>query len=125
MLLAGDEFCRTKGGNNNAYCQDNEISWLDWKHSPEEKQFLAFTRKVVSIWKENPVFRRQTFFRHPMHGDDFDRDVHWLTPNATPMQNSDWEAGYARCVGMLLDGRMMEEVNEVGEPSAATTSCCC
>ena len=116
MLLAGDEFCRTQGGNNNAYCQDNEISWLDWKHSPEEKQFLAFTRKVVSIWKENPVFRRQTFFRHPMHGDDFDREVHWLTPNATPMQNSDWEAGYARCVGMLLDGRMMEEVNEVGEP---------
>ncbi|MHC4877534.1 MAG: glycogen debranching protein GlgX [Planctomycetota bacterium] len=116
MLLAGDEFSRTQDGNNNVYCQDNEISWLDWDLTHEQKDFLKFTKRVIELWKQHPVFHRKTFFRHPMHGDDLDRDVHWLTPNATPMENSDWEAGYARCLGMLLDGRMMEEVDEVGEP---------
>lgn len=120
MLLAGDEFGRTQHGNNNAYCQDNEISWLDWKFTAEQKAFQKFVRKVVDIWKENPVFHRETFFEPSMHDEPEEhRDIHWLTPAAEPMTAADWEAGFARCVGMLLDGRMTGETDEMGEPIEA------
>jgi glycogen operon protein len=116
MLLGGDEFGRTQSGNNNAYCQDNEISWVDWNHDARQTDFLRFARRVTELWRNHRVFQRRTFFRHPLSGDDSDRDVHWLTPAAEPMTPVDWEAGYARCVGMLLDGNMMDEVDGFGEP---------
>lgn len=121
MLLAGDEFGRTQGGNNNAYCQDNEISWVDWDLDPEQKSFLKFVRRVVQLWNDNPVFHRKTFFRPSMHGESEDRDIHWLTPAAKPMTSADWEAGFARCVGMLLDGRMIEEFDANGDPLESDT----
>lgn len=121
MLLAGDEFGRSQGGNNNAYCQDNEISWVNWDVDPEEKAFEKFVRRAIKLWDENPVFHRHTFFRPSMHGESEDRDIHWLTPAAEPMTSADWEAGYARCVGMLLDGRMVEEVDTDGEPLEGDT----
>jgi isoamylase len=120
MLLAGDEFGRTQGGNNNAYCQDNDISWINWDLSDEQKEFLKFVRKLAQLWREHPVFQRRTFFEHA-HGDSANQDIHWLTPAAEPMTASDWEAGYARCVGMLLDGRMVGEFNESGEPVEGST----
>lgn len=121
MLLAGDEFGRTQGGNNNAYCQDNEISWVDWELDPEQKAFQKFVRRAIQLRNENPVFHRQTFFKPSMHGEPEDRDIHWLTPAAEPMTIADWEAGYARCVGMLLDGRMIEEFDADGEPCEGNT----
>lgn len=121
MLLGGDEFGRSQGGNNNAYCQDSPVSWFDWDMNADQKDFLRFVRKVTEIWRSHQVFQRRTFFRHPLSGDDADRDVHWLTPAADHMTPGDWEAGYARCVGMLLDGQMMEEYDDFGEPIEAET----
>ena len=121
MLLAGDEFGRTQGGNNNAYCQDNEISWVDWNLQPERKAFQKFVRRIIQLWSENPVFHRQTFFKPSMHGETEDRDIHWLTPAGEPMSSADWEAGFARCVGMLLDGRMIEEFDSSGKPLEGNT----
>ncbi|NQV25383.1 MAG: glycogen debranching protein GlgX [Rhodopirellula sp.] len=121
MLLAGDEFGRTQGGNNNAYCQDNEISWVDWDLSSEQKAFLKFVRRMIQLWHDNPVFHRQTFFKPSMHGEPEVRDIHWLTPAAKPMTIADWEAGYARCVGMLLDGHMVEEYDANGTPLEGDT----
>ncbi len=121
MLLGGDEMGRTQNGNNNAYCQDNEISWLDWDLDDSQREFLRFTRRAISLWQDHPVFRRQTFFRHPMTGRDDDRDVHWLTPAAKPMQPSDWQAGFARCLGILLDGQMKGEVDAQNRPIVGET----
>jgi len=113
MLLAGDEFGRTQQGNNNAYCQDNEISWVDWDLNEDQKELLKFVRRVSRLWQEHPVFRRSTFFRHPLT-EDAEHDVHWLTPSLGPMTSSDWEAGFARCVGMLLEGRVQGELDSQG-----------
>ena len=121
MLLGGDEFGRSQGGNNNAYCQDSPVSWFDWNMDASQRGFLKFVRKVSDIWRSHAVFQRRTFFRHPLSGDDSDRDVHWLTPAAEHMTPGDWEAGYARCVGMLLDGKMMEEYDDFGLPIEAET----
>jgi len=121
MLLAGDEIGRTQSGNNNAYCQDNEISWLDWNPDADQREFLRFTKKVISLWRDHPVFRRQTFFRHPMTGLDDDRDIHWLTPDGDPMQPFDWQAPYARCLGILLDGQMKDELDSQGRPVVGET----
>ncbi len=115
MLLAGDEFGRTQQGNNNAYCQDNEISWVDWNWSTEQKELLSFTRRLVEVWNSNTVFQRSTFFRKPMEADA-SHDIHWLTPAAEPMTQADWEAGFAKCVGVLLDGTMRDEVTAHNEP---------
>jgi isoamylase len=121
MLLAGDEFGRSQNGNNNAYCQDNEISWVDWNLTAEQKAFQKFVRRAIELWNDNPVFHRQSFFKPSMHGESEDRDIHWLTPAAKPMTIADWEAGFARCVGMLLDGRMVEEFDTDGEPLEGDT----
>jgi len=121
MLLAGDETGRTQSGNNNAYCQDNQISWLDWNPDSDQRDFLKFTKKVISLRRGHPVFRRQTFFRHPMTGLDDDRDIHWLTPEGTPMQPGDWQAPYARCLGILLDGQMKDELDAQGRPVVGET----
>ncbi|MDA1165816.1 MAG: glycogen debranching protein GlgX [Planctomycetota bacterium] len=121
MLLAGDEFGRTQRGNNNAYCQDNEISWVDWKLDTEQKSFQKFVRLAIQLWNDNPVFHRHTFFQPSVHGEPDDRDIHWLTPAAMRMTSADWEAGYARCVGLLLDGRMVGEFDAHGEPLEGNT----
>ncbi len=115
MLLGGDEFSRSQGGNNNAYCQDNETSWLNWDFSSDQKEHLSFVRKVSELWRTQPVLQRSKFFQKPMEESD-SHDIHWLTPHATPMQPSDWEADFARCVGVLLDGKMRDEVDEQGRP---------
>lgn len=114
MLLGGDEFARTQKGNNNAYCQDNEISWVDWNWSSEQKELVGFVRRLSELWSSNPVFQRGSFFRKPLVADA-SHDIHWLTPAATPMTESDWHAGFAKCVGVLIDGAMHGEFNARNE----------
>lgn len=121
MLLGGDELGRTQHGNNNAYCQDNEISWLDWDLDAGQRKFLRFTRRAIALWQQHPVFCRRTFFRHPMTGRDEERDIHWLTPAAEPMKSTDWQAPFARCLGILLDGQMKGEVDSQGRPVVGET----
>jgi len=114
MLLMGDERCRSQGGNNNAYCQDNEISWLDWSLDDERLEMLEFTRLLVELRKKHPSFRRRRFFfgRH-VHGADV-RDIIWLQPNGREMSDQQWRAGYVRCLGVLMNGEAMREWGEDG-----------
>jgi isoamylase len=115
MICGGDEMGRTQGGNNNAYAQDNEISWLHWDLSESDRELLEFTRRVARLRREHPTFRRRRFFRgRKIRGSDV-RDLVWLSPDGTEMTDEEWNAGFVRCFGMALGGEAMEEWNERGE----------
>jgi glycogen operon protein len=111
MLLHGDELGRTQGGNNNGYCQDNEVSWVDWAGA--DADLIAFTRKVIRLRKEHPVFRRRRFLGG--RGPEGRADVAWLRPDASPMTDEDWDRWYARAVAVLLDGGAITEPGPRGE----------
>jgi glycogen operon protein len=115
MLSGGDEVGRTQCGNNNAYCQDNETSWTAWKLSPNDRQFLEFTRRLIRIWKENPVLRRRKFFqgRRIRGAEVF--DINWLDPAGREMTDEMWNSPDVRCLGVRLNGDAIDEVNERGE----------
>ena len=116
MLLAGDELGHTQLGNNNAYCQDSPLTWLNWDLSPEQRELLEFVRGLIKLRTHNPVFRRRHFFQgRPIHGLDV-KDLYWLTPAGTEMSDQDWNAGYARCLGMGLPGSQIDETDAQGEP---------
>jgi isoamylase len=116
MLLGGDEWGRTQKGNNNAYCQDNEISWFDWRHDEKQKQFLEFTRKLIWFREAHPVFRRPKFFQgRRIRGSEI-RDVMWFNPGGSEMSDEEWASPFVRCVGMLLSGDTVDVVNFEGEP---------
>ncbi|NIY44705.1 MAG: glycogen debranching enzyme GlgX, partial [Gemmatimonadetes bacterium] len=85
MLLAGDEIGRSQGGNNNAYCQDNEISWMDWTLGNEGRALLAFVQQLIRLRKAHPVFRRRRFFQGQAIKGATVKDVLWLSPEATEM----------------------------------------
>ena len=115
MLLGGDEHGRTQYGNNNAYCQDNEISWLDWNLSEEQQGLLEFTRKLIQIRQQHPVFHRRKFFQaRNIHGSDI-YDIEWFNADGKEMTDTEWELGYTSCIGMRLDGRAIDEYDEYGE----------
>jgi isoamylase len=113
MVLAGDETGRTQGGNNNAYCQDNQVSWVDWElaHSPDNAGLLAFTERLARLRRAHPVFRRRRFFRGSGTGD-----IAWFTPAGTEMTTGDWQAGYAKALGVFLNGAAISEPGPFGEP---------
>jgi len=111
MLLGGDEIGRTQGGNNNAYCQDNEISWFDWDDVDED--LLAFTRRCIAIRKEHPVLhRRRWFFGQPIRGN---MDIEWYRPDGGVMEDEDWDSS-PRTVGLYLDGRGIRSRDNRGRP---------
>jgi len=116
MLLAGDEVGRTQRGNNNAYCQDNELSWLDWDIAwlAENRELLAFTQRLVQIRRRHPTFRRRHFFRG-IHGDGV-RDIFWFNPDGCEINDEEWTHDYARCLGLYLPGAGLQERDERGHP---------
>ncbi len=115
MLLAGDEFGQTQQGNNNAYCQDSVVAWLDWVWSNEQRAVLDFVRGVVRLRKMQPVFHRRRFFQgHPIHGEEI-KDIYWARPDGDEMTDADWNAGHVCCLGMGLPGNQIEETSENGE----------
>ncbi|HEY8371701.1 MAG TPA: glycogen debranching protein GlgX [Pseudonocardiaceae bacterium] len=117
MLLHGDEIGRTQQGNNNAYCQDNEISWVDWSLADKNLDLLAFTRGLAELRRNHPVFRRRRYFRgRPSRRSDELQDITWFTPDAREMTDQDWESGSGRCVCVFLNGRGLNEVDARGEP---------
>jgi isoamylase len=115
MLLAGDEMGRTQHGNNNAYCQDNEVSWLDWSLADAERDLLQFTEILAGLRREHPVFRRRRFFRGRRAADDVTGDIVWLTPSGQEMTRDDWGAGYAQSLAALLNGEAISEPDPRGE----------
>jgi isoamylase len=117
MLLGGDEFGRTQKGNNNAYCQDNEISWLNWeKRDEKQKALFEFTRELIQLRHEHPVFRRPKFFQgRRIRGSEI-KDVMWFNPGGNEMSEKDWSLPFARCLGMMLSGDTIDVLSFQGEP---------
>jgi glycogen operon protein len=109
MLLAGDEFGHTQNGNNNAYAQDNETTWLDWMGiSANGRNLREFARKLIATRKAFPILYRSRFLVGS-HNEELDvKDVTWLSPSGEEMTTDQWQDGNAKCFGMLLDGRAQE-----------------
>ncbi|MCW3148102.1 glycogen debranching protein GlgX [Stutzerimonas stutzeri] len=105
MIVAGDEFARTQHGNNNAYCQDSEIGWVNWDISEDSYGLLAFVRKLIRLRQRFPMLRRGRFLVGAYNEELGVKDVTWLAPNAEEMTIEQWESAHNRCMGMLLDGR--------------------
>jgi isoamylase len=128
MMLAGDEISRTQGGNNNAYCQDNEISWVDWSRVAADRDLLVFTQKLARLRRHHPVFRRRRFFQGAFtssadkEGADKESrgtlggDIAWLTPAGDEMTEKDWQASYAKSVAVFLNGAAISEPDPRGDP---------
>ncbi len=114
MLLAGDEMGRTQRGSNNAYCQDNEISWVNWNLSDADQDFLAFAKRVIALRREHPVFRRRNFFQGRAIRGTQVKDIVWLKPDGHEMSDEEWAHDFARCLGVFLSGEAMEERDQRG-----------
>jgi len=121
MLSHGDELGRTQRGNNNAYCQDSEVSWVNWSLDDRSRELLDFTRLVLRLRKTNPVLRRRSFFSGRPVNVDGDRDVAWLRSDGGEMTESDWRDPENRLLGMLLHGEATDEVDDRGRPIEGDT----
>ncbi|VVM04319.1 glycogen debranching protein GlgX [Methylacidimicrobium tartarophylax] len=116
MVQAGDEFCHTQSGNNNAYCQDNEISWLNWEPTAEKLFFTQLVQQLIWMRRKEPVFQRRHFFQgREIRGSDI-RDVVWIGPSGKPMDESEWTSPAVQCLGVRLSGDMTGVVDEFGNP---------
>jgi glycogen operon protein len=113
MLLAGDEISRTQQGNNNAYCQDNEISWFNWKEA--DRDLLAFTQQLINLRKHHPVFCRRRWFKgQPIKGVGLE-DIAWFLPDGSEMSDVNWQQDYAKSLAVFLNGRALRAVGPKGE----------
>ena len=121
MICGGDEISRTQRGNNNTYCQDNELSWFNWKLDRRDHELLAFTRQLISLRREHSVLRRRQFFqgRH-IRGSEV-KDLAWFRPDGKEMTDEDWNQGYVRSLGLRLAGDAIEEMDEKGRPILGDT----
>jgi glycogen operon protein len=116
MVLAGDEMGRTQRGNNNAYCQDNDLSWVHWELGKRDRDLLAFTRRLIQIFHSNPVLRRRSFFTgRPVHPEGV-KDLMWIRSDGAEMTDRDWNDAHNHVLGMLIDGHATDEVDERGRP---------
>jgi isoamylase len=121
MLSHGDEMGRTQAGNNNGYCQDNELTWVDWSLDERGNKMLEFVRRVFQIRRENPVFRRRRCFAGARDAADGVKDVSWLRPDGGEMKPADWQEARRRELGMLIPGHASDEVDERGRPNRGDT----
>jgi isoamylase len=114
MLSHGDEMGRSQSGNNNAYCQDSPVSWVDWKLTPLQREFLQFAREVFAIRAANPVLRRRTFFRHEVAAGGSAKDLTWLRADGKEMTPEEWTDAGNHVLGMLIRGEATDETDERG-----------
>jgi isoamylase len=125
MICGGDELGRTQNGNNNAYAQDNPTSWFHWDLDDRARSLVDFTRRLVEMRRSHPNLHRRKFFQdrpigpgtaqRKVNGHE-EQDIIWLRPDGGEMTNEEWNAGWVRCIGLMLNGRTLEDVNGVGEP---------
>jgi isoamylase len=116
MLLGADTLSHTQLGNNNAYCQDNELSWVNWELGPDEQAFLDFVCHVVQLRRRHPVFRRRSFLQgRPIRGSGV-KDIVWVNPDGREMSDEEWNQAFARCLGVYLAGEGLDEQDERGRP---------
>jgi len=116
LITAGDEVGRTQQGNNNAYCQDNEINWHDWYWDDARWSLLNFAKKMIRMRIEHPIFRRRDFFHGIAMGEADRKDIAWLKPDGNEMTSEEWEKEFARSLGMWLHGESLPETDERGRP---------
>jgi isoamylase len=115
MIVGGDELGRTQQGNNNAYCQDNEISWIDWKDVDEDLR--TFVARLVGLRRSSPVLRQEAFFEgHEIPGSGGTRDLAWFAPEGSQLSTQDWFDTGLQTIGMYLDGRGIRHRDEHGRP---------
>ena len=104
----------TQMGNNNAYCKDNELSWINWDLQPHDRELLAFAQRMINLRKRHPVFRRRHFFQgRPIKGANI-KDILWLNPKGKEMTEEEWPDASVRCLGMFLSGQGLDETDERG-----------
>ncbi len=126
MICGGDEISRSQGGNNNAYCQDTEISWYNWTLDERQRALLEFTRELIRMRKEHPNLRRRKFFQdrpiNPAHkqqreiaGGKKVEDIDWYRPDGEEMTEEEWNAGWVRCLGLQLSGKTLDTLDEFGQ----------
>jgi len=116
MLLGGDEMGRTQKGNNNAYCQDNEVSWVDWSLRAANAGLIEFVRRLTGLRRTHTVLRRRSFFQGRSIIGPGIKDIVWLNPDGREMSDAEWDQAFVRCLGMCLPGRALEEKDERGRP---------
>jgi glycogen operon protein len=121
MLSHGDELSRSQLGNNNTYCQDNELSWLDWRLDERRLRFLDFVREIFRIRRDNPAFRRRRFLAGDPVADHGTKDVSWICPDGSEMTLAEWHDPKNRVLGMLVHGDASDEVDERGRPNRGDT----
>jgi glycogen operon protein len=105
MILAGDEFARTQQGNNNAYCQDNEVSWVDWSLTEKNEHLVRFVKKLTALRRKYPILRRSRFLSGEQNYELGIKEITWINATGTEMQQEQWDDPMMLCFGMLLDGR--------------------
>ena len=111
-MLGGDELSMTQEGNNNAYCQDNEISWFDWQSV--DRDLLEFTRRVVQVMRSHPVFQRRRWFKGRSLRGDGVSDIAWFRFDGQEMSDQDWEAGFAKSFAVFLNGDALRDCDDDG-----------
>jgi glycogen operon protein len=121
MISHGDEIARTQRGNNNTYCQDNDISWVNWTLDDRKRALRDFARAVFAIRAENPVLRRRTFFTGQVVEHPGLKDLTWLRADGAELTEDDWQNGEARSLGMLINGDATDEMDDRGEPIKGDT----
>jgi isoamylase len=121
MICGGDEIDRDQHGNNNAYCQDNELSWYDWDLTDRRKALLRFTTKLIALRKKHPNLRRRKFYQDRVIRGSLLKDILWLRPDGEEMTDEEWNAGWVRCIGMMLNGETIGDVDEHGQPVIDTS----
>ncbi|HEY1217239.1 MAG TPA: glycogen debranching protein GlgX [Bryobacteraceae bacterium] len=121
MLCGGDEIARTQFGNNNAYCQDNEISWLHWDLDDRRKRLLDFTSRLIALRKDHPNLHRRKFFQDRKVRHSVDRDIAWFGCDGQEFSDEQWDAGWVRSVGLLLNGKTLNTPDEHGTPIVDNT----
>jgi glycogen operon protein len=121
MINGGDELGRTQSGNNNAYCHDNELSWTKWDLSPEDQEFLEFTRRLVHFRRAQPVLTRRKYFQGRSIRGEGVKDIYWLDPSGHEMTDAAWNASFVRSLGVLAVGLALDEVDERGRQVTGDT----
>ncbi len=121
MLFGGDELSQTKQGNNNTYCQDNELTWLNWELDEPGRQFLEFVRTCARTWREHPVLQRRKFFLERAIRGSAIKDISWFEPSGKEMRDKAWKEPFVKAMGVRLAGDMIREVDERGEPIVGDT----
>jgi isoamylase len=121
MLSGGDEFGRTQRGNNNAYCQDNEVSWFDWDVGEAGRDEMRFVRNLIAILKSYPILRRRDFFSGQDRPGTHTKDVTWIRPDGEEMTQDDWDDRGAQSIGLLMLGQAADEVDVRGRTATSDT----